>query len=199
MSQFLPENFQERKERTEFLKPITSEAGNLSPIERQLWQRFTGTPADITPEFKNWLKQFVLAEVVPEIPVYQLQGFGQFTAQSGYVGAEETTSSATYADLSTSGPTITGLSPGSYILWYGASLQAPTSNAMLASLSVNGSTPTDSDAVESQTDTNVSVSRAQIITFSLASNSVKLQYRVSGGSNGAARYRFLIALKYANA
>ena len=79
MSSFLPEGFDQKKE-DQFLTPPASEAGNLSPEERELWKRLTGTPADISPEFKKWLEQYILVNIAPQIPAAQLQGFSRSSA-----------------------------------------------------------------------------------------------------------------------
>lgn len=78
MSSFLPDGFDE-KDKKPFLSPIGSEAGNLSPEERDLWQRLSGTPADLSPEFKKWLENYVLVNIVPQIPALQIQGWSILT------------------------------------------------------------------------------------------------------------------------
>jgi hypothetical protein len=45
----------------------------------------------------------------PLLPVTQILGFSQFTAQAAEVLASQTTTSTTYADLATVGPQLTGL------------------------------------------------------------------------------------------
>lgn len=94
MSSFIPDGF-DKKDEKPFLNPQGSEAGNLSPEERALWQRLTGTPSDVAPEFKKWLENFILVNVVPQIPAPQLQGFARASiscrlrrtsSQGGWVG-----------------------------------------------------------------------------------------------------------------
>lgn len=137
-----------------------------------------------------------------QLPISQVVGFTQFTAQYENVSNSEAITSSTYSDIATVGPEITNLPSGSYLLIYGAYLEGqPSSNTVAyCSPSVNGSTPSDSQAAIQQALYQVSVSAASLATLSNDTNSVKLQYRrsTSGPYNPTATYRWLVALRYAN-
>lgn len=60
---------------TDFLPKPESEAGNLDPPELAQWKRYNASTTDITPEFQHWLEQYILVQVVPQIPAKQLQGW----------------------------------------------------------------------------------------------------------------------------
>lgn len=140
MSQFLPEDTKNEKP---FLGPQGSEAGNLSPEERALWQRLTGSPQDIAPEFKKWLEQQVLVNIVPQIPAPQLQGFARSSIscrlrrtsdQTGWTGGVRDNMVWTSAEWDPSelwdGSTkIIAKSPGKYLVW--TSVEFETQNGQL--------------------------------------------------------------------
>lgn len=195
----MPESAQERKDLGAFLKTMPSEPGNLSPQERSIWQRFSGTPNDLSPEFKNWLKQFVLAEVVPEIPVYQLQGWAQFSGSYAEVAASEAITSTSYTDLTTSGPSLTGLSPGIYLILFGAKVShSDQGGTSRMSLSLNGSTATDADGwIQTNFSGSTSPMRAIQKTLSESSNSITCKYKVGGGT-GTWSDRWLITMRTGN-
>lgn len=131
MSSFVPDGFDNRKDEKPFLNPQGSEAGNLSPEERALWQRLTGTPTDMSPEFKKWLESFILVNVVPQIPALQLQGFarssiscrlGRTSNQSGWTGGSRDNITWTSAEWDPSelwdGSTkVVVKHPGKYLVW----------------------------------------------------------------------------------
>jgi hypothetical protein len=157
---------------------------------------------DISPRALGEIRSFLESSGFA-LPISQVIGFQQFTAQYATVSTSEAITSATYADIATAGPTITNLPAGSYVLLYGAYLEGqPSSNTVAyAAPSVNGSTPSDSAAATQQALYQVSVSSASLATMTAQSNTVKLQYRraTSGPYDPSATYRWMIALRYANA
>src|SRR3990167_8443773 len=79
-----------------------------------------------------------------QIPVSQLSGFTSFTAQAAEIVTEETTTSLTYTDLATVGPTKTGLPDGLYLLIYGAAMASSAAgNAVYVSVEVNAAAAAD--------------------------------------------------------
>lgn len=129
MSQFMPEP--EKDGKNQFLTPYVSEAGRLSPEEKALWQRLTGSPQDISPEFKKWIEQQVLLNVVPQIPAAQLQGFSRSslscrlrrtTDQTGWTGGVRANMVWTEAEwdpasMWDSSAKITVPYAGKYLVW----------------------------------------------------------------------------------
>jgi hypothetical protein len=144
---------------------------------------------------KTWLEQNP-----PTIPISQIVGFNQFTAKGDQITTEETTASNTFVDLATVGPSLTGLADGSYVVLFGASLQAVGGNIFKMGVSINGATADDNHVAENTSTTNTSVAHGFLTTLSNGgNNSLVAKYRMSAGASaGHARQRWLIALRYAN-
>ena len=159
---------------------------------------------DLSPkalgELRSWLEGSGF-----QLPISQVVGFSQFTAQYATVGTEEAITSSSFSNLATVGPELTNLPPGKYLFLFGAALEGrPTDNATIAwmSLSFNGSTAQESDGIRQQGALAIPASRATITTLRSASNTVTAKYKwTSSGtpaSNPTASYRWLVSLKYAN-
>lgn len=151
----------------------------------------------------QWLEQRGL-----RTPVGQVVGFQQFLAGIKEVLAYENSGSTTYVDLTTPGPTIDKLSAGRYLLLFGAQIAVATDGgtntfATRMSPNINATTPSDNDAVSNVLSIGgtgyVSLARATVKDLTLDNNTVKMQYRVSGGSvAGSWGQRWLIALRVSN-
>ena len=153
---------------------------------------------DISPGALGQLVDYITQSGIP-IPISQVVGFAQFTAQSASpVTAGENTASTTYVNLTTTGPQVTGLPSGQYLLLYGCAALQATAGDLLMAPSINSATPVDADAALTSTPTASGAVRAVTKTLSLASNTVLAQYRVTGGT-GTFKNRWLVALKFANA
>lgn len=143
---------------------------------------------------KRWLRD------APVFPISQVFGFTAFTAQSApKIATSESTSSGTYVDLATTGPLLTLLPDGHYLFFYGAAhMNSVSGSGSKMSISVNGSTPVDSDATGVQTAVFVNAMTVSVQTLSNnGSNTVKAQYRVTANT-GTFADRFVIGLKYSN-
>lgn len=151
---------------------------------------------DITEETLNQLRLWIEMHP-PNIPIKQVIGFSAFTANQAQVLDADTTSSATYVDLTHPGPTLTGLPAGKYVLLFGCVYSNTSASDGFISPSVNGSTPSDSDGAQTQDPSSLRVNMMRAVTVDLTtdSNTVKLQYRV-GAPTGSFQTRWLIALKY---
>ena len=145
-------------------------------------------------QLRLWLEQNP-----PAVPITSILGFSQFTAQLASVSTTETTTSTTYADLATAGPTLSGLPDGRYLYLVDVtSFNSAAGNACISGVTINGSAPADDtkSAINTGTD-QVSAIGAGLATLSAGSNTLKVQYRVNAGT-GSFSYRNLIALRYAN-
>ena len=156
--------------------------------------------AEALEQFRFWLEQNP-----PNIPITQILGFTQFTAQAAdRINTSQSTTSTAYVALATQGPILTGLSDGKYLLMFGAALASNASTgAPLMNLKVNGTTPSDdNEAVQgSNTTFGVSASTAVVKTLSNAgNNTVEAVYRTSNVAVTASfNHRWLVALRYSNA
>jgi hypothetical protein len=153
--------------------------------------------AEALEQLAFWIEQRGL-----HIPVTQLIGFSQFTAQAApFISSSESTTSTAYTALATAGPAITGLSDGRYLVMYGALISTSSGgDRSIMSLSYNGAAASDSDACESR-DTNLSsVSRTTTATLAGGgNNSITAKYRSSVGTSTATfASRWLVALRYGN-
>lgn len=150
---------------------------------------------DALEEIAQWLETRGL-----RTPISQIVGFSQFTGKSDTVAAFDTTDSVPYVDLTHTGPELTGLADGNYLVFHGALASVTTAgDAAFMSLSVNGSTPDDADCCRTNLDTATSMMR--LTTKRLAAggnNSIKAQYRSSTGNTVGFLNRWLVVLRYAN-
>jgi hypothetical protein len=137
------------------------------------------------------------------IPISQVFGFTQFIARSERVLTGETTTSTSYTDLATVGPTLTGVPPGKYIVLVSAYMfNSVGAFVQYMSPSFNSSTPVDDEgallSVPAADTTAATVMGFSVKTFTTENNEIKAKYKVNGGT-GAFYYRSLLALKVANA
>lgn len=177
---------------------------NLSPEERAQVQRLFSDPLSFPQGFKAWLTSWMEANP-PVIPLGQV--FGASTLQPNYasIGTEAHTATSSYGDPTVSGgagPTLSNLSPGQYLVHFGASTAGTFASGVVGfmGLSINGSTPADdASSIEAQQTGNLSASRVLNVTLSNSTNTIKCVYRTSDGSDRAVwRYRWILALRYSN-
>jgi hypothetical protein len=150
-----------------------------------------------------WLMDYVAVNI-PLIPISQISGFAQFTAQSNSVATSESRDTGVvgtgYGNLATVGPTLPGLPDGKYVLLFGAAVNNVGANTAYVSPKINGTEATDADAVEiTGSATSTSIARAITATVTNSGNStVTLRYRGTAGVP-VFKNRWLIVLRYANA
>lgn len=137
------------------------------------------------------------------LPISQIIGFSQFTAvQATTILTTETTSSASYTDLGTVGPTLTGLPDGDYVLLYGAACKTSSAGDATGanfSISLNGAAPSDDDLGGTSDDNWATATMFAKKTLSSNNqNTVTLQYLCRGGATGSFARRVLLALKVSN-
>lgn len=157
---------------------------------------------DLSPqalgELRSYIEQAGLA-----IPISQVTGFQQFTARSAADATEARRNSATFGDPTTgsAGPSITGVPAGAYVLLHGATAYdySGGGGTHYMGVKINSSEASDATSIKATANANaVSLMAAQIVTLTVASNTLTLRYRISVGE-GRWDNRFLIALRYANA
>lgn len=176
-------------------------ASPLTEKERQQVERFFGDPTIFPAIFRSWLVAYIEANP-PLLPISQITGFSQFTAKYATVQSVtgENTTSTTYTNLTTTGPELTGLPDGLYLVLHGCVSHTSVAGSQARqSISVNGVTAVDDDATQCGVANNQSVMTAVIKTLDAGDNTILCKYRCEGGAAGEFSYRFLIALKYANA
>ena len=176
-------------------------AETIVPTEREK-AVFRSLMADTfltTPEAHvTWILDQIALRGTP-ISVNQIQGFSGFQFQSAEVVTSEATSSLSYADLTTPGPTLSGLADGRYAVFIGGYFDTPLGNGGAISLHVNGSPSTGFVGMGSQ-DARLACSSSNLSVQTLTNdnnNTLTLKYYVSGGTTTFSN-RWLTAVKYAN-
>lgn len=201
---FLPET---SSSSSQLGSPLTPANPQVSDADVSTMQRILAAAAarpDLIPEnFMAYVVDFIQANNLL-IPIGQIVGFSQFTAQTtDSILSQGTTTSATYTDLSDeAGPTLSTLPDGMYLFLYVAALQASVGgHSANMSLSFNGVAPSDNDAIFSHETELVSCAGFTISTLKNGgNNTVEAKYRSgSAGDTTTAASRRLVALKFANA
>jgi hypothetical protein len=191
MSEFMPDQVTAKS-------PERGPEAYLSTDERKALQRSLSFPEDLPPKFRSWLIDFIAVNI-PQIPISQIVGFTQFTAKSSTVLTTDEITSTSYVDAATVGPQIEGLSDGSYVMFYGFQLgEVSNLTSALMSPSINAATPSDDDAARTR---SIQSGTARGVLKTLAgggNNTVKMQYKRVGGSDGDFERRWLIVLKVGN-
>lgn len=107
------------------------------------------------------------------------------------VATSETTTSTSYADLATAGPSVTLPKPGVYLAHFGCWLGSSLGNQAFVSPHY-GATPLDADAACTHQSSVASAYRTLQFTVTAASQVVKLQYKQQTAGTLTAQNRTLI-------
>lgn len=168
---------------------------------------------EIDPPFFDWKQppgywspdlfdavRFYLEQNPPRININNIQGFGSLLAQQDTVDAVENTSSTSFTDLTTPGPSVTDIKDGFYVVHFGATMAATGGDGtetVEMGLSVDGSTPTTDAGAESAYTSAVSVSKAVFVSLSGGtSHTITAKYKgTDGGDQGDFGYRWLIVTR----
>jgi hypothetical protein len=109
------------------------------------------------------------------------------------VATQQSTTSTSYADLSTVGPTVTAALAGDYMVTISASVQAASAQNAKMSYAIGASAAGDADSINSYGSASVveaSDARTQLKTAIAASTALTAKYKVSGGT-GYFQYRYI--------
>ena len=190
MSQFLPEAPSRNVK-----VPDKGIETPLTPQEIELQRRLLGSPETFPDKLKSWLVEYVAVNGAL-IPSSQIQGFSQLTPIQSQVLTNEGTSSTSYTNLATTGPEVTGLADGTYLLIFGAVFDSSGPDGYM-SPSVNGASPSDNDAAFQQPAAANRFNIARAVTKSIANNNnntITMKYRVTSGAPSF-KYRWMVALR----
>lgn len=176
----------------------TGELPGLTIEERSLLAKMFSDPLSIPPEWKAWLVSYLEANP-PVLPISQIHGFTDFTAQRALVDAQQNTASATYTNLGTVGPQLSTLPKGKYLIIVSAMMKSSVAGSSAwYSPSVNGAAASDSDAANNSGANTVTAIGISVKDLDQDTNDITMKYRVDGGATGTYVHRNLVALKYAN-
>lgn len=165
---------------------------SLTDQQRDDLTKLLGAPIFFPDEYKTWITDFV-ATNIPLIPYTQFLGARMNLARSGnFVATAESTTSSSYVDLATVGPTIAGIADGDYLVMFGGFVDG---QGGLISYSVNGAAASDSTAVW-ENDNAAALSRADIVTLKNNHNStIQLKYRKDGGAGPTFSRRWIVVIR----
>ena len=160
------------------------------PVVKSLLKDFS---AEALGELRTWLEQNP-----PAITIQSIVGYSQTTPQSATdVVPNETTTSLTFTDLATAGPTLTNLPDGNYLFIWGAAM-TQSSSAGYMGLKINSTEATDNESAVNGAASIIPGARALVKRLSNGgNNTVTCRYRVDGGTGGWQR-RWLHAIRVSN-
>lgn len=202
MSSFTPEGYVGKDALQGLNTSAPTDQAELSEYELGLVQKLFSAPNRIPASFFSYLLSYI-EQANLLIPISQVAGFSQFNAQTTTVLTQETTTSSSYVDLATVGPSLTGVPAGQYIVFFGAELTSTVNgDSAIASVSVNAAAPDENNfiiATVTGTTFDISTMRAFATTLTSDSNSLKIKYKsFPGGNSVKFAKRWITAFRYAN-
>lgn len=165
------------------------------PPSLEEMQEALGHPLLYPEEFKDYISDYV-ATHLPEIPITQVYGFHVERFRDHVINTSESTSSTSYTNLATTGPTIDKLPDGVYLVFVGFKVVSSLVDQAM-SFSVDGAAAVDDNAAFG----NHSGSTFKCSIVDLRSplpvhqHSLVAKYKVPSGVSRAFSKRFMIALK----
>ena len=176
------------------------EKQELRSIIREELRSYLQDPLGFPSEFKGWLPEWI-TQVGIDLPISQVIGFSGFTFNvATRVNTSETTSSATYADLATVGPQLTGLPDGQYFLIFGCVASSGAARDLSMSVKINATEAIDDDRAFIA-NTTVATPGISVVAKTLnggGNNTVLSRYKTSSGALVTVSQRWLAGLKFAN-
>lgn len=206
MSEFLPDDGTPSQQTgvTEFSPSSPATTQEDVALMQRVFQAAAANPLMIPSDLMAYIFDYIQTGRL-QVPIGQVFGFQKFlstqvaTYPSDFLGGSESTTSTAYTDLATVGPTLTGLPAGKYVVFIrGVGDVDAAGHAGYMSISVNGSSPSDDDAIWVQTANFVTGTSFSLQTLSQASNQIVAKYRAASGTVFF-QDRFMVALRYDNA
>lgn len=173
---------------------------HLTREEEEFIKRYLSRPESFPPEFWAAVMQKVVLDL-DKIPGSQIVG-GRANVPSNYafVATGETTTSSTYGNLSTVGPTLERMADGDYLLMWGALAVVATAGSGITAkmgVQINSTVASDADSCVSGVAIGASVSVARLKTLeNNNNNTVTAKYASNDNTTAVGfTYRWLMALK----
>lgn len=168
-------------------------------FQQQLLAALADPLFNVPKAFETWMVDRVAISGL-NVPIGQIVGFSQFTAQYDRVDTSETTTSTLYDDLSTVGPQIDGLPTGQYVLLYGTEANvSSSSDTAFMSPNIGGVTPENTFAAKTGSTAFTSIASASLATVDVPNTTIKMQYAISPAGTATFVTRWLLIIRYANA
>lgn len=172
----------------------------LSPEENAFVQRILSRPESFPQAFWSAVIQKVALDGQP-IPQSQISGSRRIpVSPATTINTPESTTSTTYTNLATVGPTIEGLSNGTYFLLFSASMaiSGAVDFCFMAVMANATAIPNDNDAVAtSSTAAFTHTGFAVVVLDANNNNTLTVKYRTNSGTSLFSSRR-MIALKIGN-
>ena len=180
-------------------KDVTGKPSPLDERELRLQERLFSSP-ETMPE--TWLSFMLEHQAVNglEIPRSRIHPYNVVPMRvADAVTASQTTTDTSYTDLSTVGPTLTGLSNGRYFVMLGCSALNSVGGSTFSAMSVALNSDSALGGIASAfTGATFEHSISAFFEVELTrnnNNSITAKYRVSGASTGTFQFRRLSAIK----
>lgn len=171
----------------------------LTDFDRRVYASLAKAGQWLPKDFLSYMVEY-LSINQPLVPIGQVVGFSQYTAQAApQINTSQSTSSTTPTDLATAGPTLTGLPSGKYVVWFGAAADtSPVNSEAYMGVKANSTEPTTSDAAVTFSANRIMVSRAHTFTLTNSNNTLLARYWAASAGTGTWQNRWMLALRYAN-
>lgn len=164
------------------------------PLDQEQFTEYLKNPIMFPPAFKDWMSDWY-ATNVPKLHVSQIFGFklhSIYTADD--VAGVESTTSSSYVDLATPGPTLSNLANGFYVVMWGCfAVGASTASNYFMSVSVDGDTPSGQREMFIQSkEGTMSVGRMALVDITQGDQTHTLEAKYKSCNVG---FRWLHALR----
>ena len=184
--------------------PSSEELKPLTDKERLLFRRFFNDPTELlaTP-FPAWIRNRMEIDP-PTLLASQMIGFSQYQVKGDVITTSESTSSTSFGNLATTGPTLSGLPDGEYLILLSCKMVVDPGEEGRMGVSVNGAAVDTDKILTAQygvagfgtIDFPASTAFLQQLSND-GDNGIVAKYRVSAGTVAFSK-RSVIAFKYAN-
>lgn len=168
----------------------------LSGDEIRYLDRLLSDPLAYPAIFKNWLLAY-LRDNLRGLPLSSVSNAGGLVDYGGPIVTREQILATGYGNLATVGPSITGLPSGVFVVSHGCALFINAGGVRAyQSVSINGGTPSDDNAVVSEQATlGPSGSFSFVASLQAESNDLLLQYRAANVAGAQFERRWLEAIR----
>lgn len=175
----------------------TAKGVDLQALRQRLKDLFAH-PELLPNDFLSFVTDFVSVNQ-PVIPISQINGFDRFTANFAAVATSQTTTSASYVSLATTGPELTDIPDGIYVVTHGALMASSADGSrVFQSISVNGGSASDGDAAQNGNLFNLSACTSVQKSLSGGTNTITCKYRTNSSVTGTFANRFVLAQRVSN-
>lgn len=155
---------------------------------------------DLSPEALGELRSWLEGSGF-QVPISQIVGFQQFTAQvADRIYTDESTSSSSFGNLATVGPQLTKIPDGRYVVLFGCWGRTGTVGAQaIMGVKANADEATDDNSLAMSWLVNGSSMMATTFTLKNSGGStLTCRYRATSGSTASFGTRWLVALRFGN-